>query len=320
MKEFTKEKIESLSDIFCAWIGGIPEDDNDIKYFLSKHEDLAYLLNHRNIEHIVHFHAYFPQEVVKSIYTLLPNSVCLSNGKKYLIFEHIFEKLNLAESKISNSRTVNIDLSRACNIYIHKYAEKHRYMQKKYQDLCATRQKASELAAQREAYKRRRQNMSEEEKEVQRKKSREYARKWRAEHPENAEIAAKKQKERRQNRTELQILGDRITSRKANRKYRKNNKQQINLRRKEARLRMKEENPELLKELDKKINSSPKRAEICHTYYQKHKEEIKRKAKENPNTRVYKERYKIKKRWQEKTGSVVMNLLQAIALHKQSGR
>ena len=70
----------------------------------------------------------------------------------------------------------------------------------------------------------------------------------------------------------------------------------------------------------KKINSSPKRAEICRNYYQKHKKEINRKAKENPNTQIYKQRYAIKKRWKEKTGPVIMNLLQALALHKQGDR
>lgn len=320
MEAFVKNKINTLSDVFCAWMGGIPENDNEIKYFLSKHEDLAKLLTHRDIEHIVHFHAYFPDETLKAVYSLIPARVKLANGREFAVFEPHFIQMNTAEIKRINSRAVNTDMRIAYNIYIHNYAEKYMYMKKNYNKFRAANQRAINPEQAKEWYRNRQLNMSEEEKELKRKKAREYARKWRAEHPESAVEAAAKQRKRRQNRSEFQIINDRITSRRANRKYRQNHKEEISQRQKESRLRLKEQNPELLKEMDKKANFSPKRAEICRTYYQKHKEEINRKAKENPNTQIYKKRYRIKKRWQETTGPMVMNLLQALALHKQSDR
>lgn len=317
MESFSKNRIDNLSDVFCAWIGGIPENDNEIKYFLSKHEDVAELLHHRDIEHIVHFHGYFPPETLKAVYSLIPPQVKLANGKKFAVFEQDFEKMNTAESKRINARIVNVDMKTAYNVYINKYADKYMFMKANLKKFRSSNQRVLNPDQQKEWYKQRQLKMGEEEKELKREKAREYRRKWRAEHPENAAIEAAKQRERRKNRSELQILSDKITSRKANRKYRKNNREQIRLRRKNDRLRLKEENPELLKELDKKSNSSPKRAEICHNYYQKHKDEINRKAKENPMVQVYKNRYQIKKRWQEKTGVKVMSLLQAIISAKQ---
>ena len=320
MEAFVKNKINTLSDVFCAWMGGIPENDNEIKYFLSKHEDLAKLLTHRDIEHIVHFHAYFPDETLKAVYSLIPARVKLANGREFAVFEPHFIQMNTAEIKRINSRAVNTDMRIAYNIYIHNYAEKYMYMKKNYNKFRTANQRALNPEQAKEWYRNRQLNMSEEEKKLQRKKAREYARKWRAEHPESAVEAAAKQRKRRKHRNEIQIINDRINSRKANRKYRQVHKEEIRQKQKETRLRLKEQNPELLKEMDKKANSSPKRAEICSTYYQKHKEEINRKAKENPNTQIYKKRYRIKKRWQETTGPMVMNLLQALALHKQSDR
>lgn len=226
--------------------------------------------------------------------------------------------MNKTESKIINARIVNIDMNAAYNVYINKYADKYMFMKANLKKFCSANQRVLNPEQQKEWYKRHQLNMSEDEKEIQRTKAREYRRKWRAEHPENAAIEAAKQHERRKNRSELQVLNDKITSRKANRKYRQNNREQIRLRRKNDCLRLKEENPELLKELDKKSNSSPKRAEICRNYYQKHKDKINSKAKKNPMVQVYKNRYRIKKRWQEKTEIKVMSLLQAIISAKQS--
>ena len=320
MEAFVKNKINTLSDVFCAWMGGIPENDNEIKYFLSRHEDLAKLLTHRDIEHVVHFHAYFPDEALKAVFSLIPARVKLANGKEFAVFEPHFIQMNTAEIKRINSRAINVNMKKAYDVYINNYADKYMLMAANYNKFRTANQRALNPEQAKEWYRSRQLNMSEEEKELKRKKAREYARKWRAEHSESAVKAAAKQRKRRQNRSEFQIINDRITSRKANRKYRKNHKEEIRQKQKETRLRLKEQNPELLKEMDNKINSSPKRAEICRTYYQKHKEEINRKAKENPNTQIYKKRYKIKKRWQEKTGPTVMNLLQALALHKQGGR
>lgn len=317
MKKFLKNKIDTLSDIFCALIGGVPEKDEEIKAFLTENVDFAELLNHRDIEYIIHYHGYFPKETLKAIYSVLPPLVTVANGKKYAIFERTFAKLNEKESKRPDSRSINVDMQNAYRAFMLKYVHKYRIMKKNQSKYRSSNDRMLHPEAQKEAYKIRRQKMSEDEKEIVRMKAKEYQRKWRAENPEKVAVAAEKQKERRKNRTPLQIVGDRIISRKANRKYRENNREQINLRRREKRLILKEQNPELLKEMDRKTNSFPNRSKTCQTYYQKHKDKINQRCKNNPKVALYKRRYQNKKRWQEKTGEKVMSLLQAIINAKQ---
>lgn len=320
MKEFTKNKIDTLADVFCAWIGGVPENDNEIKSFLNKNIDLTELLNHRDIEHIVHYHAFFPKETLKAVYSLLPPQVTLADGRKFAIFENAFAKLNNAESKHFGSIIVNVDMSRAYAVFMRKYVGKYQHMKKNYNKYRGANQKILYPDLQKKCYHRRRANMTPEELELSRKKSREYRRKWRAEHPEKMAVEAEKQRTRRQNRSLLQVINDRITSRKANRAYRENNREEIRERRNNDRARLKAENPELLKEMDRKHNAAANRTQTCRTYYQKHKEEINRKARNNPKVPTYKRRYQNKKRWQEKTGVKVMSLLQAIISAKQRNK
>lgn len=320
MQEFVKNKIDTLADLFCAWMGGIPDNDNEIKEFLQKNEELAELINHRDIEHIVHFHASFPPETVRAVYSLIPVKIPLANGKELVIFEKKFMAMNEAESRRLNSRTVNVDMSRAYKFFMTKYPSKARFMAQNKIKFKSHNERVLFPNRQKESYHRRRAEMTEEEKEISRAKSREYRRKWRAANPEKVAKDAAKQKERRKNRTFLQVINDRITSRKSNKKYRENNRELISKRRVDKRQLLKQENPELLKEMDKKSNSCANRKKICSDYYQKHKEEISLRAKNNPKVKGYKQKYKIKKRWREKTGPAVMSLLQAIVAQKQCGK
>lgn len=320
MREFVKNKIDTLADLFCAWMGGIPDNDNEIKDFLQKNEELTALINHRDIEHIVHFHASFPPETVRAVYSLVPVKLPLANGKELVIFEKKFIAMNEAENKRLNSRTVNVDMSRAYKVFMTKYPAKARFMAKNKIKFKSHNERLLFPDRQKESYHRRRAEMTEEEKEISRKKSREYRRKWRAANPEKVAQGVVKQRERRKNRTMLQVINDRIISRKCNKKYRENNRELISKRRANKRQLLKHENPELLKEMDKKSNTSANRKKICSDYYQKHKEEINQRAKNNPKVKEYKRKYQIKKRWAEKTGPVVMSLLQAIAIKKQCGK
>ena len=320
MLEFNKNRIDTLSDVFCAWMGGIPENDNDIKYFLSRYEKLASFLTHRDIEHIVHFHAFFPKETVRAVYTVIPPRVKLSNGKSFAVFEKKFEKMNSFEAKNPNGRAINVKMSALYSIYVTGYIEKAEFMRKNSSKFRSANDRILFPDKQKERYRLKRLSMTEDELEEYRKKGRDAMRKRRAEHPENKKIEADKMREKRKNRTDLQIIRDRITSRINNRTYRKNNREQIRARNNAARERLKQENPELLKERDKKTNTHPHRKEICRNYYQKHKEEINQRARNNPKVKEYKRKYALKKRWQEKTGAPVLSLLQAIVDYKQRGK
>ena len=110
----------------------------------------------------------------------------------------------------------------------------------------------------------------------------------------------------------MEQIQQRSANRRRNKKYRDNNNEAIRVRHNQRRAKMKEENPELLKALDKKHNETENRKIAGQKYYQTHKEEINRKAKENPKVKEYKKRYKNKKRFQEKTGVPILSLLQGI--------
>ncbi len=107
----------------------------------------------------------------------------------------------------------------------------------------------------------------------------------------------------------------RIENRIRNRKYREVHRVEIRNKQKERRARIKAENPELLKQLDKKANSKANRKEVCRRYYEKHKEDISRKNSQNPKSKIYKQRYKLKKKL-EKTAPVLRQILSGLLVAK----
>jgi len=103
----------------------------------------------------------------------------------------------------------------------------------------------------------------------------------------------------------------RLANRERNRIYREKHRLELRQSHNERRARLKAENPELLKEMDKKTNSNRNRAEICQRYYQNHKKELNRKTRKNPMRPIYLERYKLKKKLQT-TGPIISALLQGL--------
>lgn len=101
--------------------------------------------------------------------------------------------------------------------------------------------------------------------------------------------------------------------------YRAKNRERLRQKANARRANLKAENPELLKELDRKNNTRANRSEIGRRYYQKHKDEITMKAERNPMVKVYKKRYQIKKRLQ-KTGPILASLVAALAVTKGHGK
>lgn len=104
----------------------------------------------------------------------------------------------------------------------------------------------------------------------------------------------------------------RQANRERNRRYREAHRLEIRKSHNERRARLKAENPELLKEMDRANNKKANRKETCHNYYQNHKEEVNRRTRENPMRKIYNQRYKEKKQRLAQTGPVISSLLVGI--------
>ena len=99
--------------------------------------------------------------------------------------------------------------------------------------------------------------------------------------------------------------------------YRQRHKQEISQKRRAARLKLKAENPDLVKEMDKKRNSRRKISGSDRRYFQKHKAEIRARLRENPKTNEYKRKYRNKIRFITKTGPQILALLNGIVAAKR---
>ena len=110
--------------------------------------------------------------------------------------------------------------------------------------------------------------------------------------------------------SEIEKLNKKIQNRLRSKKYRETHKEEIAARNK---LYLANLDPEIVKQRQQKYNQSEKRKESSKAYYEAHKQEIMQKAKDNPRTKINQQRYKAKKRFQERTGSKILSLLQALA-------
>lgn len=313
MKAYNKERIESLQDIFCAWMGGYPSEQAEIQNFLQT-SGLEQLISEKDLTAVINEEAYFSEETMLSVYALLP--VKLKAGKKeFAIFPQEFNKLNNKASKLEGLRPINIDFSKAAKVLDEYYPAKYNFLLKQKEALLKGNKKAKGKAYSPEKYRLYQASLSEEKKAEIREKARQRMQRLRAENPEKAKADSKKYWE--------QMPKDkkdfyRIASRGRSKKYLEANKEEIYSKRNEKRRKLKEENPELLKEIDKRHNQMGNRKEVSHNYYLKNKEIIAQKAKENPKTKEYKRRYKLKQRFRKSTGKTILGLLQAIADSKSN--
>ena len=308
MKPYKPDNIDSLPELFYALIGGKPEDLGEIKSFLA-HNDLNKLLSANDIDNIIYYDGYFGDEnTMAAVYALLPIEIPLKNEKKINLLPSTFRKMNIKAAQNSASRIINVDFGKVFHVYSLYYAPKMRIIIKNKEKFQHENQKVKNPEAAKQAYHRRQAAKTEEEKAVDREKNRLRMQKYRAEHPEKRKSYYKKL----ETLTPLEQIQQRSANRRRNKKYRDNNNEAIRVRHNQRRAKIKEENPELLKALDKKHNETENRKIAGQKYYQTHKEEINRKAKENPKVKEYKKRYKNKKRFQEKTGVPILSLLQGI--------
>ena len=108
----------------------------------------------------------------------------------------------------------------------------------------------------------------------------------------------------------------RAANRRHNDVYRAINRAEIRARQNAARAKMKIENPEKLKELDHKSNTSEAHKRASNNNYILNKEKKDQQNKNNPNRSSINKKYKAKKRFAERTGPTILSLLQGIALAK----
>ena len=136
-------------------------------------------------------------------------------------------------------------------------------------------------------------------------------RKYRAEHPGERKSYYKKLSTLSPEEQEKK----RAENNRRNAVYRAKHREELRTKANARRANLKEENPELLKKLDKQNNERANRKEIGHRYYLKHKEEILQKTNQNPMSKIYKQRYETTQRL-KKTGPVILSLVAAIAAAK----
>ena len=267
---YCKNGIDSLADLFKAWMGGEADDFSELKIFL-KSNILHEILDPNILDGILREQLYFPDYAVPIIYQALPLKFKVRDGEVTILPEE-FNALNYKAAHVAHP-VASIDVSL-----------------KLLKDLKQKLGTSKEI-------------------EVKREKARRYRRKYRALHPEKEKIAAKKRWERE--KTEM-TLERREAIRKAQLKYIRKNRKELAEKQKERRRREKLENPLSVYERDDKINHASNRKEIKKRYYERHKNEILARAKNNPKEKEWQRKYKAKVRFREKTGAKILSLLNGI--------
>lgn len=317
MKKYNLDNIETLSDVFTAWLGGEPENTAEVKEFLQKSK-LERLMSGSDVEKIIFHSGYFAPELVPAVYALLPPTLPVKGGKEKAVFAQTFYRMNNKVFRHPYSCLINIDFVRGVAVYKEFGAAKKEIMEKNKIKFRNMNYALVSPDAHKKAYERLKERLTDEQKAALREKARIRMQKYRKENPEKVVESRQANRLKQQKKTPVEKMMDLFASRVRGKLYREKHKDDIRQRRQQARAELKKNNPELLKEIDYKHNCSANRTKIGKAYYERHKEEIKRKAQENPKTKEYKRRYKIKKRL-EKTGPVLAALLQGLKYIKQNG-
>jgi hypothetical protein len=291
MKKFEVEKISDLSEVFYAMMGGKPEKTEEIDAFI-KQSPLKELLFSTDVIRILEYDGFFSEETVDAIYCLLPCKIPLSKDRNWLMTPQAFRKLSADRVNRPASRFIDIPLSKANRVFFDRFRGKIAEFKQLYQEALQQKQEVTTKVEKKQPEK--------EQKVVQKRAPRK--KKWK--YIPMDELSPEKQEERR------------AANRRRNDTYRKTRKLEISLRRKKWRLNLKENDPEKLREYDRKLNKNRKERGYDKNYFQNNKEKIQQKARENPKTNLYKRKYKNKIRFQTKTGLKILTLLDAIVAAK----
>ena len=125
MKKFETEKITDLSEIFFALMGGCPEDIREIENFM-KTSPLNQLMFASDIERIIKYDGFFPDETVDAVYSLLPIEIPLNAGKNEVLTVQAFRKINAARVALPASRVIDISFPKAISVYTRNYPDKNK--------------------------------------------------------------------------------------------------------------------------------------------------------------------------------------------------
>ncbi len=273
-----------------------------------KESGLSKLLTGADLQRLADGRACFPKETVMAIYGLLPLKFRF-NGIEINLLPQAFYRLNYRAAKQDEVAFINISLRQAEAVYQEKTVAKLKYIKENINRLRYENQKAKNPEQLKASYQRYFANLSPEKKALYLEKKKLYTRQRRAEHPEIIKESNQKAKERYAQLPEIEQLKLRINSRLSNKKYRETHKEVIAERNKRYRQSL---DPEIVRQKRKAYRATGKCKQNDKKYYEKHKQEILAKAKANPKTKITQRRYKIRKRFREKTGSKVLALLQAL--------
>lgn len=351
MKKFNKDSLDSLEDAFAAWAGGYPEDRKETENFLTQ-SGLKELIAVTDAERLFYRNAYFAEETLLAVYALMPVKVKLASHEEAVLpsmFNRLNTRtMQLDNSQLLNISFGKAD-EIFCRYYPEKHKILEKSKQKLIRFNAAQRKtskrnkpsnpfntvkKVLTSLSRSLAGKKYRETHSEEIKqtkkayrEAHKEEIKLQRKKFYQEHREEILARAKRYRENvkerkrkieeEKRRLEEELL-QRIKSEKKeasrirNITYREKNRENIRLRANEWRQRLKKENPEILREYDRRANQRQSRAEAGKRYYEKHKEIIAQKAQGNPKAKEYKKRYKAKQRFQKTTQKMILPLLQGI--------
>lgn len=170
MKKFNKNDFDELSDIFCAWLGGVPEERGEVKDFLQS-SGLSRLLSEHDLAEVFKGNVYFSEETFLAVYALIPVKL-KAGGKELALFPQVFNRLNLKAAEKPSARAVNIGFAEAAAVWEAFYPEKKKYLDANRETLRKDNRKARNKTYSPEKYKLYRASLSEEKKAELREKSR----------------------------------------------------------------------------------------------------------------------------------------------------
>lgn len=298
MRPYSKDSINSLSELFQAWLGGYPEQDDEIRLFLKKTK-LETILGVSNVDVILREEAYFPDIVLPAVYAVMPVAFELPQKEIKISLQEL-NKLNYQAMKHrDNTHCLSISFGAANNLQ-NAFGEAKILAIKNYPEQQKLKKELEEqrLRDEIEARKEARERRLQQEAELQQRRIENRERKLREK--EEAQKAA----------------AQRELNRKRNDVYRERHRLELRERAKQRRIVAKEQDPEGLKQLDKINNQKYDRKKICHDYYERHKEEICKKTNNTPKAALYKKQYKTKTRFKTNTGPKVLALLNGIINYK----
>lgn len=116
MKSHPVKKIENLEDIFFAVLGGEPETNTELREFVESNP-LGKLLYNNDIDRVLYHDGYFAEEVVDSVYAVLPYVIPLVDDQQFIMRPQTFRKLNYNKSKLPGSTLVDVSFPRALEVY-----------------------------------------------------------------------------------------------------------------------------------------------------------------------------------------------------------